>query len=617
MSNYSHIQFESAKKLHNKSKDKLATMLDSTAVTAKLFGDSTMNINKTNKFDFGKDSLSIIQPLGLTDISAAKKFDLSDEPAENKILPEIRKSLNAEYMESLSPRNLALSPRLNRHFEKVKQFLKSNEEMTEELAFIQTDETQVDPKHIELWIGHALRESLKKGYVDIAEVDSKTNILKVFGVDRETLKANDVKNINRLYRALYVYSVGFYQLIKEPLEGCKNKNATATALWKVYSVLLQYVCKTQYSMVVANLTKAYRQDVTRLEDTLSKNKHDYELHRDILEGRVDNLESEVDDLKYQIEQLTETNAELSEENRKYKETMEEEKLLRSSFEDKVGYLQKKVNDYESQIKILKSDLEGITEDHKTVKANADSQISTLASLNADKIKLERMVANYQAEATMLKEEIMGKSSVINQRDRQLNDLHKEMDELLKEIQVHKKTIEEKNIKINVIQAKIMDKKQENDEREAYINKIKRANVICEDRIKTLHEKLTEVSGTHEKVCIDYESLKVKHEHLTEENKAIKLENVEFSEKLKLCEDKYDGLDVRYKNLSEHHQIIKDDYDKTCDTLEEINKSRNSLFDEVNSKNTKINDLNRQIESLDHLLYQEKSLATKLQERLTD
>jgi hypothetical protein len=82
-------------------------------------------------------------------------------------------------------------------------------------------------------------------------------MLKVFGIDRETLERNnlDAESVNRLYRALFVYSLGFHDLIKEPLERSKNRHNTLVAIWKVYSVLLQYVCKTEYSTVVAKLTK--------------------------------------------------------------------------------------------------------------------------------------------------------------------------------------------------------------------------------------------------------------------------------------------------------------------------------------------------------------------------
>jgi len=73
--------------------------------------------------------------------------------------------------------------------------------------------------------------------------------MKTFGINRETFKANglDDESINRIYRALYVYSLGFSELIKEPLERGTNRDALLAAIWKVYSILLQYVGKSEYT----------------------------------------------------------------------------------------------------------------------------------------------------------------------------------------------------------------------------------------------------------------------------------------------------------------------------------------------------------------------------------
>jgi len=50
-------------------------------------------------------------------------------------------------------------------------------------------------------------------------------VMKTFGIDRDTFKNNgiDDENINRIYRALYVYSLGFPELVKEPLNRGMNK----------------------------------------------------------------------------------------------------------------------------------------------------------------------------------------------------------------------------------------------------------------------------------------------------------------------------------------------------------------------------------------------------------
>jgi hypothetical protein len=57
------------------------------------------------------------------------------------------------------------------------------------------------------------------------------------GLDRNSLLSQGIKpeHINRVYKTMFVYSIGFNNLLKE-LAG-KNMNLRKT-VWKVYAILL-------------------------------------------------------------------------------------------------------------------------------------------------------------------------------------------------------------------------------------------------------------------------------------------------------------------------------------------------------------------------------------------
>jgi hypothetical protein len=53
--------------------------------------------------------------------------------------------------------------------------------------------------------------------------------------------------VDRIYRGLFVHSVGFFGLIKDATEHMKEGQAATQAnIWRVYQVLLEYACKTDY-----------------------------------------------------------------------------------------------------------------------------------------------------------------------------------------------------------------------------------------------------------------------------------------------------------------------------------------------------------------------------------
>ena len=60
--------------------------------------------------------------------------------------------------------------------------------------------------------------------------------------------------IDRIYRGLFVYSIGFYEMLNKSLSHAKNRYTLLSAIWKVYSILLEYCCKSNYQMLIAKIS---------------------------------------------------------------------------------------------------------------------------------------------------------------------------------------------------------------------------------------------------------------------------------------------------------------------------------------------------------------------------
>lgn len=72
--------------------------------------------------------------------------------------------------------------------------------------------------------------------------------------------------VDRIFRALFVYSVGFYELIKKCIQHTEKKYSIITNIWKVFSILLEYCCKTDYRMLIAEISKAHKDELEKLEE---------------------------------------------------------------------------------------------------------------------------------------------------------------------------------------------------------------------------------------------------------------------------------------------------------------------------------------------------------------
>lgn len=126
---------------------------------------------------------------------------------------------------------------------------------------------KLNAKVLETWINETLQDA---EHLDIPGVILKPEHklpISRYGIDRIHLTANLIPNevVDRIYRALFVYSVGFYELVKKCLAHTEKKYTIITAIWKVFSILLEYCCRTDYRMLISEISKENDQKLEELE----------------------------------------------------------------------------------------------------------------------------------------------------------------------------------------------------------------------------------------------------------------------------------------------------------------------------------------------------------------
>jgi hypothetical protein len=126
---------------------------------------------------------------------------------------------------------------------------------------------KMSPKVLETWINETLQDA---EHLDIPGVILKPehkNPIARYGIERMVLIEAGITNelVDRIYRALFVYSVGFYELIKKCLDHTDKKYTIITALWKVFSILLEYCCRTDYRMLIQEISQEHKKEIEELE----------------------------------------------------------------------------------------------------------------------------------------------------------------------------------------------------------------------------------------------------------------------------------------------------------------------------------------------------------------
>ena len=143
----------------------------------------------------------------------------------------------------------------------------SFETRLKEICHMREASVRLNPKVIETWINETL---LDAEHLDIPGVVLKPehkNPISRYLVDRSTLTNSGVPNedVDRIYRGLFVYSIGFYEMLQRCLHHSEHKYALLSSLWKVFAILLEYCCKSNYQMLISKLSKEHKEEIERLE----------------------------------------------------------------------------------------------------------------------------------------------------------------------------------------------------------------------------------------------------------------------------------------------------------------------------------------------------------------
>ena len=125
---------------------------------------------------------------------------------------------------------------------------------------------------MENWLNSILEDAQHMIVPGIVMAKGNSAFLERYGIDRKTL--NDVgcqrESVDRLYRALFVYSFGFYQLVRTLVQDASNNFVLVSNIWKVFLILLEYWNKVDYKTLIEKLSIKHTQQIEDIEDQFHK-----------------------------------------------------------------------------------------------------------------------------------------------------------------------------------------------------------------------------------------------------------------------------------------------------------------------------------------------------------
>ena len=156
---------------------------------------------------------------------------------------------------------------------------------------------------IETWINETLADAEHLDIPGVILKPQQKDPLSRYYIDRLHLVSEnvDIASIDRIFRGLFVYSIGFYEMLHKALQHAKNKYTILSSIWKVYSILLEYCCKSNYQMQLSKMHTENMEHIAKLEEEFNFEIMQHKNNEKELKLEMDDLQRESGEVKKRLD----------------------------------------------------------------------------------------------------------------------------------------------------------------------------------------------------------------------------------------------------------------------------------------------------------------------------
>ena len=183
---------------------------------------------------------------------------------------------------------------------------------------------------IETWINETLKDAEHLEIPGVIVKPTQKMPMNRYLIDRLYLHnaGIPIEDIDRLYRSLFVYSIGFYEMIQKAVQHAKNKYSVLSSLWKVFQILLEYCCKSNYQMMVAKISTEHSNRLEEMQQEFFAEIQQLNANEKTLKEQLEIFQTQNGELKKSLAEESRERQKLQEEICRSVKTHEEEVQLR-------------------------------------------------------------------------------------------------------------------------------------------------------------------------------------------------------------------------------------------------------------------------------------------------
>lgn len=132
----------------------------------------------------------------------------------------------------------------------------------------------------------------------------------------------------------------------------QSKQSILANVWRVFQILLEYACKTEYRLITRSLEEAHLQIVEQKEEKLKDMQHDAMLRDKEYYRKLQEVHEIINNVENEKIESSNARIKMHEELMKIQRKLEEEIKLRLFFENKLNSLHHVNMTHESRYRLL-------------------------------------------------------------------------------------------------------------------------------------------------------------------------------------------------------------------------------------------------------------------------
>ena len=240
------------------------------------------------------------------------------------------------------------------------------------------------------------------------------DILKRYGIDRESLSVDGLPDvsISRLYRWLFIYSIGFNELLQSLLNHSKNKLSLSSSIWKVFTILLEYWCKADYKALINELKERHSHEIKEINQNYESQIHDLNDTLTMYKETLANIQEFAEKWQKEKREEEDVRKKIEKDSRDKSDQYEYEVKLRLQFESKLNGMHSVNRMVESQLNSAKAErdkameeLSNFQEQINYFKNQNNKSIEQIEELQAQWLIYQEKISNITKENEYLKEHL--------------------------------------------------------------------------------------------------------------------------------------------------------------------------------------------------------------------